>query len=75
MSSSLGGRKILFSSPVRDTDPVPLNALQSTDAPFKAQECRKALVSDILNELRGIAATLSEDDWRFEGESSIRFKT
>ena len=63
---------MLFSSPSAwDSDPVPPEALTSTDTTAKADEFRQTLVQDILKELRDIAASLPDDEWKYEGDAAL----
>jgi len=72
MSGRIG--KVLFSSPSPwevSADPVPANAMAATDTGAKGEEFRKALMQDILTELRGLATSLPDDAWKYEGEGAV----
>lgn len=72
MSGRIG--KVLFSSPSpwdTGSDPVPAGASAATDAAAKGEEFRQALMHDILKDLRGIATSLADDAWKYEGEGMI----
>mmetsp|Transcript_66428 Transcript_66428/g.138450 ORF Transcript_66428/g.138450 Transcript_66428/m.138450 type:complete len:85 (-) Transcript_66428:92-346(-) len=80
MSTPAGKKVLLFPSPSASASEshtdfpspfLPEDANLVAETAAKAGECRNALLSDLLKDLRGIATSLQDDEWTFETDETL----